>query len=808
MSMSARFGKFLAPSTSPRSGSSMALEAAAADGLRRPRPIRAALAAVAVAACTAALIPALAGAAPGSARTTYRNPVSRGYSIDFPDPTVLRGNDGQWYAYSTGGPYDETGATSDAMKVATSPDLVHWKSLGGVFTKGRNWPSWADPTTGFWAPDIRYVGGKYLLYYAVPNTTASADGFDPGIGVATATSPAGPWTDSGAPVIAPTKRADGSWDPIIDGAQFTDTDGTHYLYYGSFGGIFAVQLSPDGSHVVTPARQVAGNRYEGTFVTRHGNYYWLMASVGSCCNGPSSGYEVVAGRAKSALGPFVDRDGNPLNASRAGGTIVLAQNGNRWVGPGHHALITDLAGQDYFAYHAIDRTHPYLDTSPGFTMRPLLLDRLDWIDGWPIIRGGKGPSDDAERAPVTTAALDARFGDPAATATQLSVRSGTLTDETTDAASDSGGFGRLNGNALAVSTAPMPADVHAEAGVRVPAGGGRVGVTVRNASRRDNVHAVVDPATRELQVAVTRHGRTTTRSAPLPVTTDLSTWNNLAVDVRGSALTAVLTDDRQNDPVATLTATLPSTLRSGRVGVVSAGSGDVDNVSAAALYRPHTALKGFPASGTELASYSTEFGMGIDHGWAWKRPDPDAHVSGGKLTWPTERSDLSQDALAGSTGLLLRTPPPGSWIVQTKLSINLGVDTVRNYQQAGLVVYAADNDFLRLDHVANGPLRMTEFGKRVQAGGVNSWGQGNLGVPADTTYLRIAHTVDPKTGEHRYRGGSSVDGRHWTWGLTWTMPPGPQPRIGLVSQGSTPAAEAQYGKALARFDYVRFYRSR
>jgi arabinan endo-1,5-alpha-L-arabinosidase len=34
---------------------------------------------------------------------------------------------------------------------------------------------------------------------------------------------------------------------------------------------------------------------------------------------------------------------------------------------------------------------------------------------------------------------------------------------------------------------------------------------------------------------------------------------------------------------------------------------------------------------------------------------------------------------SGNTGpLLLRTPPPGAWIAETKLHLDLGVDTIRN----------------------------------------------------------------------------------------------------------------------------------
>jgi len=64
----------------------------------------------------------------------------------------------------------------------------------------------------------------------------------------------------------------------------------------------------------------------------------------------------------------------------------------------------------------------------------------------------------------------------------------------------------------------------------------------------------------------------------------------------------------------------------------------------------------------------------------------------------------------------------------------------------------------------------------------------------------VAHTVDRRTGEHRFRAGMSIDGRHWVWGGTWTLPAGITPRIGLVSQGGNSPS------VTARFDYFRVYR--
>jgi arabinan endo-1,5-alpha-L-arabinosidase len=42
----------------------------------------------------------------------------------------------------------------------------------------------------------------------------------------------------------------------------------------------------------------------------------------------------------------------------------------------------------------------FLAGFPGVTIRPALLDPIDWIDDWPIVRGGYGPSDTPQPAPA------------------------------------------------------------------------------------------------------------------------------------------------------------------------------------------------------------------------------------------------------------------------------------------------------------------------------------------------------------------------------------------------------------------------
>jgi arabinan endo-1,5-alpha-L-arabinosidase len=219
--------------------------------------------------------------------------------------------------------------------------------------------------------------------------------------VATAPTPAGPWQASDTPVVLPDAAGHWKFDPEV-----IYNNGIGYLYYGSYyGGVFARTLSADGmSSDASSEKQIAiDNRYEGTFIVRHNGWFYFMGSAANCCAGPLSGYAVFSARSRSPLGPFVDRDGVSILDSRVGGTPVLTQNGNRWVGPGHNAVITDYSGQQWIVYHAIPRNNPYFpyaDDTPGINHRPALIDPLDWQGGWPVTRGGHGPSDQLMPGPA------------------------------------------------------------------------------------------------------------------------------------------------------------------------------------------------------------------------------------------------------------------------------------------------------------------------------------------------------------------------------------------------------------------------
>lgn len=351
---------------------------------------------------------------------TYSNPLQPivpgdGIVESCADPTVIEGQgvgDDYWYMYCTTDPLngDDRDASGNLVfhRIPTlrSRDLVEWTYVGDAFAAN---PAWVMPGAGLWAPEIQYFNGQYYLYYGVTDVQDAVSGeagcpYDNAIGVATSSSPTGPWTDSGGPVIEPRRGGPGcnfywTFDPDV----LLGPDGQTYIYYGSYyGGVQVRLLSSDGlvAPAATAVQVTIPNRYEGSEVIYKNGAYWYFGSATNCCNGPLTGYSVFAGRSTSPTGPFLDRDGVSLLAGRVGGTPVLSMNGNRWVGPGHQTTFRDHDGQWWVIYHAVDRNDPYFKDEVGFTKRPPLLDPLDWRNGWPTVRGGYWASDSELPAPA------------------------------------------------------------------------------------------------------------------------------------------------------------------------------------------------------------------------------------------------------------------------------------------------------------------------------------------------------------------------------------------------------------------------
>ncbi|MFE7509291.1 family 43 glycosylhydrolase [Promicromonospora sp. NPDC057488] len=769
----------------------------------------------------AGLAPVLPAAADdggsAAAPTTYTNPVTAGVTDTFPDPAVIRGKDGAWYAYGTQNPvFNSQGEPGERiLPILRSTDLVTWEYAGEVIQPDDVPATWRDNSRA-WAPDIRYVDGEYLLTYGLSTG---------GLAVATAPTPTGPWEHRDE-LLVPSAPIDGCPTGNIDQALFTDDDGTLYLYWGSYDVVCVSELTPGAHELTGPVTQVAqGRRMEGAYVVRHDDLYYLMYSDAGCCEGAYSGYTVKVGRGESPRGPFLDDDGTDLMAESGKGGYVLTSNGDGFAGPGHHSVVTDLAGQDWMAYHAIpeaDPDFPPVETRNGvlnLTKRPLMIDRLDWIDGWPVVNAGAGPSSSPQAAPVTDGAVATTFADGSLAGWRADG------DVVVDDEPDAGPHAALDGGSL-TSRERAGGDLRAQADLRVTDAGGAAGLALGTGS--GSVTAWVDRAAGQLRLETGRGPKAQRAVVALPDSFPYEDWNVVTLDreVRSGTYTATVSADNLKEPLGTVALTVRGGAGRVPVGVAARGTADADNVSLVPAARPVTERVPDPEPGALLPEHSDEFDGGVvpgltglpgltalprtsgsgdaGTGWSWVRgPAAGVRLDDGALTWPTQNAELYLGTNTAS--VLTREAPEGDYLVETKLDL----DGVGVNRQAGLVLYANDDQFVKLVHSQLGLLRkpgsaaqMVEFTKEAarptSTPPAAAYSAPMFGAaPGETTWLRLAVHRDAANDEYEVRMASSTDGETWRWGGVWTLPDDRAPRIGLVSMNTAGAT--------ATFDYVRTY---
>ncbi|HWK58590.1 MAG TPA: family 43 glycosylhydrolase [Parapedobacter sp.] len=324
---------------------------------------------------------------PDPSVATYTNPV---FEPILADPTVVRDpQTGHFYAYGTQDDWGD-GQGSRLVPILRSANLVDWQVVGQAFGEKPDWKA----AGGIWAPDVNLVNGKYHLYYAYSTWGDT----NPGIGVAVAEKPAGPFVDHGKVFSSEEVGVPNS----IDAFYFEEEVGK-YLFWGSFSsaptqGTYVVKLAADGLSVPDLSQKVkiAAGDFEAVMIHKRGAYYYFFGSKGSCCEGADSKYHVLVARSENLMGPYLDKDGYVIT-DRGRGTLFLEGNA-RIAGPGHNArLIADDEGTDWFLYHGIDRAKGKV--SSGASRRMLLLDKVTWRDGWPEI-AGRVPSTTPQKAPV------------------------------------------------------------------------------------------------------------------------------------------------------------------------------------------------------------------------------------------------------------------------------------------------------------------------------------------------------------------------------------------------------------------------
>jgi beta-xylosidase len=244
------------------------------------------------------------------------------------DPCLLF-VDGTYWLYPTTDGIEGWGATS--FRAYSSRDLSTWHDHGEILRLGTD-IGWAREHA--WAPAVHERHGRWYLYFTAENN----------IGVAVGSSPTGPFTDLGRPLVAAGEFAGMAIDPSI----FVDADGATYLYWGNTV-LHGVRLNDDlmsfdAADVVS--WEPPGFREAG-WVHRRDDVYYLSYSENDT---REPEYRVRYATGSSPFGPWTDRgvllQQNERLGIRATGHHSIARVGDEWViayhrfgipgGDGHH----------------------------------------------------------------------------------------------------------------------------------------------------------------------------------------------------------------------------------------------------------------------------------------------------------------------------------------------------------------------------------------------------------------------------------------------------------------------------------------
>ncbi len=314
------------------------------------------------------------------AKETFINPVVNGA-----DPFILKDGDA-YYLYVTA-----DGA--NGYRVYTSKNLVEWEVQGfclrrdDVYTDQQAKPG----VYNFWAPEVLKVDDTYYMVYAAQEH----------LGIATADSPLGPFTNDAKSFILD-KRA-------IDGHFFRDDDGQVYLYFASVGKWTYEGKSMTGNNIwggqfdletrsfkeeprfLLPFDTGEGHIIaEGPEILKHNGKYYLTYSSNDYRN---PAYCVKYAVADSPLGPFVKYAGNPIFQSD---DINRTDTANPHLyGTAHHCFTTSPDGKDLMiVYHAHRSGIPYITVKSDGSLnedyigeRRICVDKA-WFDENGVLHAG------------------------------------------------------------------------------------------------------------------------------------------------------------------------------------------------------------------------------------------------------------------------------------------------------------------------------------------------------------------------------------------------------------------------------------
>ncbi|GGA99338.1 arabinan endo-1,5-alpha-L-arabinosidase [Puia dinghuensis] len=309
------------------------------------------------------------------------------------DPSIKKFGQ-YYYCYSTDVAYGTS--VRPGIQVRKSKDLVQWQFVGWVFPSNVPLPALGSayitsqggtPNNALWAPYVLQVGAQYRLYYSLSSPTPRLSV----IGLATASSPEGPWTEQGTVVASANDNT--TQTNAIDPTVMTTPSGNQYMYYGSaWDGIYVLKLDPATGLAATAGdkgtrianRGFTNGQYNGNiegaeiiYNATLGKYFLFIAY-----DWLQTKYNTRVCRADQPTGPFLDFNGVDANTNIDHTPMIIApyqfMGHGGWQGVSHCTVFTDDSAHYYYASQARPAVNSYF--------MDLHVRKLFWtVDGWPVV---------------------------------------------------------------------------------------------------------------------------------------------------------------------------------------------------------------------------------------------------------------------------------------------------------------------------------------------------------------------------------------------------------------------------------------
>jgi len=299
------------------------------------------------------------------AQIKFTNPILAGF---YPDPSITKVGSDYYLVNSTFSYFP-------GIPVFHSKDLKNWKQIGNVIERNSQMTFLGDGTSrGLFAPSINYHNGTFYM------TCTNID--KGGNFVMTAKNPAGPWSD---PVWLREVRG-------IDPSLFFDQDKAYIVYnsdapdnkplYSGHRTIRTYEFDPATLKVKGEEHLLVNGGVdiskkpvwiEGPHIFKRGDWYYICAAEG----GTSVNHSQVVLRSRSATGPYVPYEKNPILTQRD----LDPNRPNPITSTGHAELVEGPDGKTYAIFLAV---RPYEGNFYN-TGRETFIAPVKWTDGWPVI---------------------------------------------------------------------------------------------------------------------------------------------------------------------------------------------------------------------------------------------------------------------------------------------------------------------------------------------------------------------------------------------------------------------------------------